>query len=303
MQGNIFKIQKYSKQDGPGMRTVIYFKGCPLRCSWCSHPISQNRPTQILWDHRKCLYCYLCEQKCPTHSLHFHHNQLSFTSETCLGCRSCIDECPSRVLHFVSKIMELDEVMEIILEDRDNYGASGGVTLSGGDAVLQPDFAAALLKKCRENSIHTILETSAFSTPLVFSRLIAHTDLLMIDLKHYDEKKHVQFTGVSNRSILDNLDFAMAMKIPVIARLVIIPGINDAQTDAWNFGKLLAEHQVNKAELLLFDQVGQKKYEVFHIPEALKEANSSSQVNLEEYKSTIESFGIQVRISPMKTEQ
>jgi len=121
----------------------------------------------------------------------------------------------------------------------------------------------------------------------------------MIDLKHYDEKKHVHFTGVSNQSILDNLDFALAMKIPVIARLVIIPGINDTLADARNFGKLLAEHRVRKAELLLFNQVGQKKYEIFHIPEALKEANSVSQINLKEYKHTIEAFGIQVGIPPM----
>ena len=144
MQANIFKIKRNELADGSGLRTTIYFKGCPLRCVWCSTPQAHERPTRILWDSKHCLYCNLCVSECPTGSLAFSDNRLTFTPDTCTFCRACTDHCPSRMLHFVGQMMDMDEIMEKILADRELYG-NGGVILSGGDP-LHPQNVPDILK-------------------------------------------------------------------------------------------------------------------------------------------------------------
>ena len=144
MQANIFKIKRNELADGSGLRTTIYFKGCPLRCVWCSTPQAHERPTRILWDSKHCLYCNLCVSECPTGSLAFSDNRLTFTPDTCTFCRACTDHCPSRMLHFVGQMMNMDEIMEKILADRELYG-NGGVILSGGDP-LHPQNVPDILK-------------------------------------------------------------------------------------------------------------------------------------------------------------
>ena len=144
MQANIFKIKRNELADGSGLRTTIYFKGCPLRCVWCSTPQAHERPTRILWDSKHCLYCNLCVSECPTGSLAFSDNRLTFTPDTCTFCRACTDHCPSRMLNFVGQMMNMDEIMEKILADRELYG-NGGVILSGGDP-LHPQNVPDILK-------------------------------------------------------------------------------------------------------------------------------------------------------------
>ena len=144
MQANIFKIKRNELADGSGLRTTIYFKGCPLRCVWCSTPQAHERPTRILWDSKHCLYCNLCVSECPTGSLAFSDNRLTFTPDTCTFCRACTDHCPSRMLHFVGQMMNMDEIMEKILADRELYG-NCGVILSGGDP-LHPQNVPDILK-------------------------------------------------------------------------------------------------------------------------------------------------------------
>ncbi|MBP3926213.1 MAG: glycyl-radical enzyme activating protein [Clostridium sp.] len=297
MQANIFKIERTRVQNGPGRRTVIYFKGCPLRCNWCSHPQTNNRPTKILWDSKQCLFCRLCATQCTSGSLSFVHNKLVFDPKKCTACRDCIVHCPSRMLHFVGQMMEQNEVMDIILENYTSGETTGGVTLSGGDPLLQPKFAAAILKECRSHSIHTTVETTGYSNPLDFSRAIAHTDLLYFELKHYDERKHVQFTGVSNQSILANLDFAVLMKIPLIVRISVIPGINNAISDAHQFASLLCKHHVSDVELIHYQDLGKRKYEDFQIPDMLAENPSPDPAHLTEYANVLRSYGLNVTVS------
>lgn len=295
MKANIFNIQKFSIHDGPGIRTVVFFKGCPLRCPWCSNPESQQRPTQILWDKKKCLYGHLCEVKCPAGCISFKSNNLVFDPEHCTGCKSCITQCPGRALTFVGNMMEVDEVMEEVLKDMDFYQESGGgVTLSGGEVLMQSAFAAELLKKCREQKIHTALETTAFATPLVFSKVIAGTDLLLLDIKHHSDREHIKYTGVSNQSILENLDFAIAMKVPVIARIPVIPHINDSLLDAREFVKLLKAHRVDTVNLLPFHQFGEKKYEELQVPYELKDVKALHPEDLTEYFNVFKEAGLDV---------
>ena len=296
MQANIFKIEKTSVQNGPGRRTVIYFKGCPLRCNWCSHPQINRHPTKILWDSKKCLFCRLCATECPGGSLSFVNNKLEFDSKKCTVCRECVVHCPSRMLHFVGEMMDQKEVMDIILKNFTSGETSGGVTLSGGDPLLQPKFAAAILKDCHEYSIHTTVETTGYCNPLDFSRLCAHTDLIYFELKHYDEHKHVQFTGVSNQSILANLDFAILMKLPLVVRISVIPGINNAISDAHQFAKLLCEHRVKDVELIRFQDLGKRKYDDFLIPDMLSENGHLESSYLAEYADVLRGYGLNVSV-------
>ncbi len=296
MQANVFKIEKANVQNGPGRRTVIYFKGCPLRCNWCSHPQTNNRPTKILWDSKRCLFCRLCATQCTSGSLSFVHNKLVFDPKKCTACRDCVVHCPSRMLHFVGQMMDEKEVMDIILENHTSGETTDGVTLSGGDPLLQPKFAASILKECHNHSIHTTLETTGYSNSLDFSRVAAHTDLLYLELKHYDERKHVQFTGVSNQSILANLDFAVLMKIPLIVRISVIPGINNAISDAHQFAKLLCEHQIKDVELVHYQDLGKRKYEDFQIPDMLAENFSHDPTHLAEYANVLRGYGLNVTV-------
>ena len=269
MQANIFKIKRNELADGSGLRTTIYFKGCPLRCVWCSTPHAHERPTRILWDSKHCLYCNLCVSECPTGSLAFSDNRLTFTPDTCTFCRACTDHCPSRMLHFVGQMMNMDEIMEKILADRELYG-NGGVILSGGDPLMQPEAATAVLKKCKEHGIRTAIETTAFAKPLAFSRFIANADMIIIDLKHYSEKKYVQFTGVSNHSILENLDFAISIGKKVAVRITITPGINDTLADAKRLAGLMNKRRArvnlmrwNPVDGIALDRTGDRSLGLF----------------------------------------
>ncbi len=295
MQGNIFKIEKNALPDGQGLTTTIYFKGCPLRCSWCSGPRFKTPPKQILWDSRRCLFCGLCEAECPAGSLRFVSNKLVFSPDSCTGCRSCVQNCPPGTLRFAAMLMSLDEIMDVIGADAGSYGSRGGVILSGGDALLQPEFASALLKECHRRSIRTTVETTGFSKPLAFSRLAANTDLLIMDIKHYCEKKHVRYTGVSNQSILENLDFAVASGIPVAARLTIVPGINDTLYDAAQFGKLLAAHRVKDVILLTPKQFSNYKNGQLLISPCEQNGGAPSPFNAIQYIAALQGFGLNVR--------
>jgi len=216
----IFNIQKFSIHDGPGIRTAVFFKGCPLRCSWCSNPESQVGGVQ-----------------------------------------------PEREFALAGRMYSLDAVVDICLADRAFYlESNGGVTLTGGEVLMQEDSATELLRRLKAEGIHTVLETSGFAPMEVFLRVIEHASLILYDIKHYDSEKHRQGTAVDNQIILNNLHEAVKRDIDVLVRIPVIPGYNDSLDDAAGFAKLIKEVQLTEAQLLPFHQFGQKKYETLGIP-------------------------------------
>lgn len=296
MQANIFKIEPASALSDSEKGIVIYFKGCPLRCSWCSKPQTKAHPTQIMWDNKRCLFCRLCANQCPSGSIQFDHNILKYNAETCTGCRECVVHCPSRMLLFVGKMMSLEEVMAVLEQNRAASPDNNRVILSGGDPLLQAKFAGELLKNCRSQGFHTTVETTGYANALDFSRLTAHTDLLYLEIKHYEEARHVQFTGVSNQTILTNLDFALARKLPLIVRISLIPNVNDSLTDAKKFAELLCKHHVTQTELIHFSMLGTRKYQNFQMPKLLTDNSRTGLTNLEDYAAVMRSFGLQVTV-------
>ena len=261
--GMIFNIQKFSLNDGPGIRTVVFFKGCPLKCTWCANPESQEPRLQILWDEKKCLHCDTCVRSCPTLAVKNIDGKIFVGHKNCSACGICVKNCPAHALKPEGEKKSVDEVMKIILQDLPFYEESGGgVTLSGGEATMQPEFALELLKALKEKNIHTAIETTGFASPAIFQRIIEYLDLLLFDIKHWDEEKHKEKTGVSNLPILKNMKYAIESGKEVLPRLPVIPNYNDSLDDAKKFSERLKEVGAKKVQLLPFHQFGENKYKM-----------------------------------------
>lgn len=267
--GMIFNIQKFSINDGPGIRTVVFFKGCPLKCTWCANPESQEPRLQIIWDSKKCLHCDTCVMSCPTLAIKNFEGKIIVDHKKCSGagiCSEkgiCIEKCPGRALKAEGERKTVEEVVNVVMQDLPFYEESGGgVTLSGGEATMQPEFAIELLKALKEKNIHTAIETTGFTSPAIFQRIIEYLDLLLFDIKHWNEEKHKEKTGVSNVPILSNMKYAIDIGKEVLPRLPVIPAYNDSLEDAEGFVRRLNEVGAKRVQLLPFHQFGEKKYDM-----------------------------------------
>ncbi|MBR1805016.1 MAG: glycyl-radical enzyme activating protein, partial [Selenomonadaceae bacterium] len=265
--GMIFNIQKFSINDGPGIRTVVFFKGCPLKCTWCANPESQEPRLQILWDAKKCLHCETCVRSCPTQAVTAVDGKISVDHKKCSGagvCSErgiCIEKCPAHALKPEGQRKTVDEILNVVMQDLPFYEESGGgVTLSGGEATMQPEFAIELLRALKSKNIHTAIETTGFASPAIFRRIVEYVDLLLFDIKHWDETRHRDKTGVSNAPILLNMKFAIDAGKDVLPRLPVIPHYNDSIDDAKGFVRRLREVGATKVQLLPFHQFGENKY-------------------------------------------
>ena len=265
--GMIFNIQKFSINDGPGIRTVIFFKGCPLKCTWCANPESQEPRLQILWDAKKCLHCNNCVMSCPTLAVKNLDGRIFVDHKKCSGagiCSErgiCIEKCPGHALKPEGERKTVAEIMQVVIQDLPFYEESGGgVTLSGGEATMQPEFTIELLKALKAKNIHTAIETTGFCSPAIFHRIIEYLDLLLFDIKHWNENKHKEKTFVSNIPILKNMKYAIDSGKDVLPRLPVIPNYNNSIEDARGFVQILKEVGAKRIQLLPFHQFGENKY-------------------------------------------
>lgn len=225
--GLIFDIQKFCVHDGPGIRTTVFFKGCPLRCSWCHNPESNRTEKELLYAAHTCVGCGACAEVCPMQA-HTPTPVHTVDRAVCAVCGKCAEICPTQALSIVGKEMNADEIMREVLRDRSFYEASGGgLTLSGGEVFLQFDFAMELLKSAKEHGLHTCVETCGFTEKDKLLRLAAFTDLFLYDWKCTDFELHKRYTGVGNREILENLRALNGIGASVILRCPIIPNVND----------------------------------------------------------------------------
>ena len=225
-KGKIFNIQRFSTSDGPGIRTVVFLKGCPLDCAWCHNPESKSAKTEIFYKSDMCIGCgfcaNVCENNCHTLVDGIHY----FDREKCTGCKKCINSCCTNALQICGEEKTAEEVMEIVLKDKPFYEESGGgITLSGGEPLMQYDFTLSLLKLAKENGLHTAIETSGFSTRDL-TQLNQYNDLWLYDVKILPEDSHIKNTGVSNKVIFENLYSLSKTSANIVLRCPIIPNIN-----------------------------------------------------------------------------
>lgn len=223
-KGTIFNIQRFSTQDGPGIRTVVFMKGCPLNCSWCHNPESKSTKPEIFFKQDLCIdcgACRVCEKGC--HSFDPGHN---YARLNCSSCGSCTENCPTKALECCGEEMTSEQILQAVLRDKAFYEQSGGgITLSGGEPLLQYDLTLELLRLCKEEGLHTAIETCGF-THQDLSELHKVTDLWLYDVKVLPEEDHIRHTGVSNRQILANLETLSQLGAKIILRCPIIPDVN-----------------------------------------------------------------------------
>jgi pyruvate formate lyase activating enzyme len=224
--GVVFNIQKYSIHDGPGIRTTVFLKGCPLSCWWCHNPESRTPEPEIHTNETRCVRCGQCVQACPQGRDEGARDG-SETAE-CLRCGACVQACPTEARRMVGRRMSVDAVMTSVLQDRIFYDDSGGgVTFSGGEPLMQPEFLAGLLRRCRQEGLHTAVDTCGFAPQDQLLSVANLTDLVLYDLKTVDERLHEDSTGMSNRLILENLQALGRVHDRMWIRIPILPGYND----------------------------------------------------------------------------
>lgn len=246
----IFDIERNSYVDGPGIRTTVFFKGCNLRCAWCHNPESQSPKPQMMFYKNKCTGCGKCKEKCP-HSL-----------EECELCGKCTLYCPHDAREICGKEYTADEVLREILKDKAFYDNSGGgVTFSGGECMLQIDFLEEILKACKENGIHTAVDTAGHVPFERFERIIPYTNLFLYDVKCYDSDMHKQYTGVGNDLILENLRRLLAAGKSIWVRIPVIASVNDSAKEMQRIKDFLCSCGMpEKIELLPYHAMGEHKY-------------------------------------------
>ena len=292
-KGITFNIQKFSIHDGPGIRTTVFFKGCPLRCEWCSNPESQIKNVQILHDQSKCSYCLSCVAACPNGAITHEDNKIIINEDKCVGCLTCINSCPNRALSYEGDYQTIEEIVDICMQDIDFYEESGGgVTISGGEGMSQPDFLKKLIAELKKNSVHIAIETTGYVKKETFEELAKELDLLLFDVKHYDREKHYNGTKVYNDLIVENLKWAIDNGIEVLPRIPVIPDFNDSLEDAEGLAKLLVEVGAKKVQLLPFHQFGEKKYELLNRNYKYKNKKALYPEDLEEYQKIFEDKGL-----------
>lgn len=226
--GVIFDIKKYAIHDGPGIRTTVFFKGCPLACRWCHNPEGISAATHRVYRQGRCIRCDECFQLCPQKAMTRTAQEIIWDPAKCGLCQTCAERCPSGAVEFVGHKVTVDDVIRQIETDTAFYDQSGGgVTLSGGEPLMQPEFLIELLEACGDLDLHRAVDTTGFAQAALLLQVAQKTDLFLYDLKIMDAGKHRDFTGVSNQLILDNLKLLSDNKARIQVRIPIIPGIND----------------------------------------------------------------------------
>jgi pyruvate formate lyase activating enzyme len=269
--GQILHLQRLSTEDGPGIRTTVFFKGCPLQCTWCHNPESISGRMQTQWFAVRCIGCKTCVEACPNGCLTLLEDGMHIDREHCQACGTCAEACPSGAMEALGKTVSVDELLVELLKDKAYYEKSGGgVTLSGGEPTFQPDFAEALLRGLKEQGISTALDTCGLTSQPVLERLLPYTDLVLFDLKLIDDAQHREFTGQPNIRILENLlfvrDYIREHGIPaqLWVRTPLIPGATDSDENLLGIGRYLAEHlngKLSRWELCAFNNLCRDQYE------------------------------------------
>jgi pyruvate formate lyase activating enzyme len=263
--GMVFNIQHYSIHDGPGIRTSVFLKGCFLHCLWCQNPESQSLIPELFYFKEKCMACGRCVEICPEKANHITGSELKLDRNKCKGCGRCIDICPNDARSLLGKKMTAEEVFNQVKGDELFYKRSkGGMTLTGGEPLFQPEFSKQLLMLCRQAGIHTALETCGYADWETLKDILQYVDLVLFDLKQMDTKRHQEYTGAPNGLVLDNArKICHTLKIPIWARLPIIPGYNDTLKNIHATAEFIVKELSPSVpvHLLAYHRLGETKYE------------------------------------------
>ncbi|WP_419024568.1 glycyl-radical enzyme activating protein [Emergencia sp.] len=260
-KGTIFNIQKMSIHDGPGIRTTVFFKGCPLNCLWCSNPESQKVEKEVACFQSRCVTCGYCAEVCPKGLIEAQPPFEITNREECDLCEICVKECCTNAKKVVGEDYTVDELLKEIMKDKSFYDSSGGgVTFSGGEPLMQSAFLKEILAACRENGVHTAIETTGMTDTDSLIETAALLDLIFYDVKHMDDETHRDITGVSNERIIANLAALAKAHDNIVVRIPVIPGINDSTENLRKTADYAASLNIPSIELLPYHNLGEVKY-------------------------------------------
>lgn len=297
-RGLVFDIKHFSIHDGPGLRTTVFLKGCPLSCWWCHNPESQSPRMEMLLRDNRCIHCGACVETCPHDAIQWLNGEPVTDRAICAQCGTCEAVCYAEARERVGREMTVEDVMAALEREIAFYDEShGGVTFSGGEPLWQPDFLFELLQACKSREIHTALDTSGCAAWATLDRVRPFVDLFLYDLKLTDDDKHREYTGVSNRSILSNLQALSAGGHNVIIRVPIIPGINDDDETVQQLGAFAgALPHVQGVDLLPYHHIAIDKYLRLNKPYRLFETRQPSAERLTQIAQMLQAFNLSVSI-------
>jgi len=264
--GTVFDIQRYSIHDGPGIRTLIFLKGCPLTCLWCSNPEGQRFKPSLQFIERLCIGCRKCVSVCPTGAVAVSEKEITWNKEQCDECFKCVEMCPGKARQVCGKSYTVEQLLTDVEKDRAYYRRSGGgITLGGGEPLSQPDFCRDFLKEAKSRNLHTAVETCGYAKWKSLQKILEYTDLLFMDIKHMDPLQHKKLTGKSNELILDNIQRAAQVMAgdekEMIIRIPVIPTLNDSEDNIRSTAEFVRGlKKIKKIELLPYHNMGQAKY-------------------------------------------
>ncbi len=262
MNGLVFNIQRFSVNDGPGIRTTVFLKGCPLHCKWCHNPESISPDAQLILRSDRCIRCGDCFALCKNHAVRRVEGGFATVRDLCVECGECVEVCNAEAREIAGKEMSKADVMKEVEKDVIFYEQSGGgASFSGGEPLLQHEFLLSILKACKERGIHTVVDTTGFTSPELLKKVSKFVDLFLFDLKTLDDQKHREYIGVSNSLILSNLKRLAEWNKEVIVRIPIIPEVNDDLIGIGAAGAFVASlGNVSEIHLLPYHTIGVEKY-------------------------------------------
>lgn len=294
----VFNIERFAIHDGPGIRTTVFFQGCPLRCEWCANPESQKIGRNLMFLEKKCEGCARCVQKCPQGAISIKDGKAYINRNRCICCGTCEEFCLNGAMSIIGETMTLDDIYQVVMRDEDYYKQTGGgLTLSGGEALLYIHELIPLLEKCREEKIHIAAETCGNIPSEVIETAISLVDLFLFDIKTLDAEKLTRYTRGSLSQIEENF-YRISANNPdkIIIRVPVIPEVNNTKDDIQRIFGFAVKNKVSRVDLLPYHTLGLTKYRQLGIPYPFRCTESMKKETLLPYKGIGENLGLEITI-------
>ena len=295
--GTVFNIQRYSIHDGPGIRTTVFLKGCPLNCWWCQNPESQLSGQEMVFWEDRCIGCGACSLNCPSGAIQMENKKPVTDKNKCNLCGECFRICPAQAREMIGKKLTAEEIIKEVEKDLVFYEESdGGVTFSGGEPLKQSEFLESLLICCQKKKIHTAVDTSGYISWGILNKISPKVDLFLYDLKLMDNERHKKYTGVSNELILENLKKLSSVHNNILVRFPVIPGINDDYQNIKEIGKFLSSLKIAQVNILPYHYIGIDKYRRLGRTYKLVTTQPPSEEKLSEVSAILSKFNLNVKL-------